>query len=801
MLYPDTTYSCSSGGDPAAIPFLKHEDLVAFHARHYHPSNAYFFTYGNLPFRKHLRFIQHTVLKDFCRIDPGTDVEPQPRWTTPRAKEVHYPLEKSEDPSKRCQVALAWLAADIGESFEILVLTLLERILLGNAASPLRKALIESGLGAALSDGTGFDPDNRDTLFACGLKDVASTSADAIATLVLDTLRELVSGGIDPQLVEAAIHQIEFHKREITNAPYPYGLKLLLSLSGTWFHGGDPARALDFEADMVRLRRDMTGGGLFEDRIQRYFIDNPHRVLLTLVPDHTMAQREDDRVSEELRQIRSAMSDADVGRVKTDAAALSTYQSASEDVSLLPTLEIADIPGDVVSIPESDEFPDIPAACYSQPTAGILYFHGFAGVGMLPAELMPFVPFFAYALPKVGTALRSYDEMANRIDTFTGGIRLNANARTGYHEVTDCIPCVSIGGKCLVRNEDRMFDIIQELISRHDFSDLSRLKHLLMEYRAGLASMVIPDGHRMALSLASRNFSKTNTTNEMWHGIHQLKTIKDLTADLADDVLRSLSGRLTEIGGRILAAGNLRLALVGEDDSVRKAGGPVDALLGAAAHPGSDTGGSGFTSPMVDMADFRPREGWTTSSAVSYVALVFPTVRLAHEDAAVLSVISKMLRSLYVHREVREKGGAYGGYAMYGTESGLLSLASYRDPHIASTLSAFGNAALFVQSGDYTDEDVKEAILQVCSEIDRPDPPGPAAIKAFSRKIVALSDDMRLAFKTRLLAVTRSQVLDAGKRYFSDIEEKAAVAVISGTDQLEAANGRLSGNPLRLHEI
>lgn len=33
-------------GDPKEIPNLTHEQLVKFHATHYHPSNARFITYG-----------------------------------------------------------------------------------------------------------------------------------------------------------------------------------------------------------------------------------------------------------------------------------------------------------------------------------------------------------------------------------------------------------------------------------------------------------------------------------------------------------------------------------------------------------------------------------------------------------------------------------------------------------------------------------------------------------------------------------------------------------------------------------
>lgn len=156
---------------------------------------------------------------------------------------------------------------------------------------------------------------------------------------------------------------------------------------------------------------------------------------------------------------------------------------------------------------------------------------------------------------------------------------------------------------------------------------------------------------------------------------------------------------------------------------------------------------------------------------------------------------------MYLHREIREKGGAYGGFALYSPEDGLFSFASYRDPHIIATLNAFDNAAAFIRTGKFSDEDVNEAVLQVCSEIDKPDPPGPAARKAFYRKMVALSDEMRIRFKTELLSLTRSQVMQAAEKYFDRKNTQKAVAVISGEDKLTAANEKLAGNPLKLYRI
>jgi hypothetical protein len=796
-LYPSTTYRFNSGGDPGEIPSLTHDQLKEFHRRHYHPSNAFFYTYGNLPLKDHLFFIEAKVLKGFKQVDPDTDVASQPRWMQPQSVSYPYPFDKNEDATKKCQVCTAWLTADIKDTFEVLVLTLLEQILLGNSASPLRQALIDSGLGSALCDGTGFDADNRDTLFVSGLKDVASSDAEQIERIIIGVLRDLAENGIDKTLIESAIHQIEFHRKEITNSPYPYGIKLLLTFSGSWFHGGDPVKILNFDADLVRLQKELAGGAFFENRIKKYFLDNPHRVTMTLVPDQEMASNENNRLRLELDRIKKDLSPSDVDRIKQDAEALMRLQETEEDIACLPTLGRNDIPPSVPSVKKTATDDAMQATHYNQATSGIFYFAAAAGGGALPRQLMPLAPFFCYAASRMGTAVHDYAEMARRIDAYTGGIGLSTHARTRFDGPGDCIPFVSFNAKCLFRNQDQMFDIIQELLHQPDFSDLTRLKNLLLEYRAGLESMVIHNGHRLAISLASRNLSSTRRLSEIWNGVHQLQAIKGLVDGINDDKLQSFSRDLAAIGEILFRRNNFKMALIGEDSTLTDARASAKLLYSGFRDSQED----GFKAPAITLDAGNIREGWSTSSAVSFVALAFEAVRMEHEDAAALSIISKILRSMYLHREIREKGGAYGGFALYSPEDGLFCFASYRDPHIISTLKAFDNAAAFIRSGSFGEEDVNEAILQVCSEIDKPDPPGPAARKAFYRNIIFLTDDMRAQYKSRLLNLTRKQVMQAAEKYFDGDEEKKAVAVISGEEQLKAANEAMDDHPLKLHRI
>lgn len=794
-LYPDTTYGFNSGGDPAEIPNLTYEDLVKFHKRHYHPGNAYFFTYGNFPLEKHLEFIEQNYLSRFSEILPGTDVATQKRWDVPRRAKYYYPIEPGKPRAKKSQVCLAWLVADIRQPFEILTLSVLENVLLANPGSPLRMALMESGIGSTLSDGTGYDAENKDTLFSCGLKDVDESDADAVEELILETLKKLCETGIERRLVDSALHQIEFARKEVTNTPYPYGLKLLLRFFGDWIHGGEPSLALKFDSLISRFLSKLDEG-LLENTIKKYFLENRHRVRITLAPDPELDRKQREMENKKLEKIKAGLSPSDYKRMIQDAETLARLQEEEEDVSCLPTLELTDITPDIKIIEPSGIMDEPAVETYEQPTSGIFYFTGACGISGVSDDLLPMLPFFCHAMTRTGTKSCDYVELARRIDEHTGGIGFAVSAGNRFSEpIGGCLPMLTFSGKCLSRKIDDMFALFEMLLTESSFTDLDRIKTILLEVKTQMESAVIANGHRLALSLAARNFSTTSALNELWHGVHQLRALKDWCKDLTDRKLEEISGQLLKIASAVFNQKNIRCAIIGEARDIQRAKQSLPGLFNRL--PLSDK--YGFQPPEIDLKNTLPKEGWATSTAVSFVGRAVKSVSLEHPDAPALAVSAKIAKSLYLHREIREKGGAYGGFSTYQPEDGLFFFASYRDPHILSTLSAFDGAARFLASGGFSDTDIKEAILQVCADIDHPDPPSTAATKAFYRRLAGLDDDLRKRFKNSLLGIRKQDIISVAKKYL--VENRGGEAVISSRDRLDNANQTLEGEKLVIYDL
>ena len=799
-LYPDTTYRNNSGGEPSEIPTLKYQDLKNFHAKYYHPSNSYFYTYGNLPLEETLAFICEKVLDEFDAIQVDSQVPAQPRWDSPRKRTQAYAYADPEDISRKYQACVAWLTCDVKDSFEILVLTILEQILLGNSSSPLRKALIDSSLGSALSDSSGFDPENRDTLFTCGLKDIAKDSVKKVEKVIFSTIKNLADKGIDPRMIDSAIHQIEFYRKEITNTPYPFGIKLLLDIAGTLIHDGDPVSCINIDDDLNTLKENLQKGGFLEAKLKQYFLLNPHRVLFTLKPDASLEEKTLKKTKKELKNLLKKMGPKDLEKIRKDAEKLEALQEKDEDVSALPTLELIDVPHEIEIIrPDVIKTVDF-ATTYDKATSGILYFTCPVGAGRISTDLYALVPFFCRAFTSSGTKKTSYDKMAELMDLYTGGISLIPYSGSYFSKEAESHSFLALQGKALDRNVDKMFDLIREFLESYGFQDIERLKNLLLQYQAGMEAAIVSSGHRYAISLASRHLSKASYINELWHGILQYQFIREITDQLAanrDKTLGALSEKLVRIARSILKKGNMKPALIGGKEAIIRSEKQILSIHEALSN---DTESSFFT-PAMGYDETVPFDGWYTNTSVSFVGQSFKTVQINHEDSPGLAVIAKILRSLYLHREIREKGGAYGGFAVYNTEEGLFSFGSYRDPHIQRTLDVYKKACDFIISGDFSETDVKEAILQVCSEIDKPETPGPAAMKAFYRDITKLDDTIRRKFKDALLQLNKKRIKDIAETYFSCDDRLKGTAVISSKTNLEQANAGLSGKPLTLFKI
>src|SRR5690606_19901217 len=82
-LFPTTTYHFNSGGDPEQITRLTYQDLKNFYKKHYHPSNAVFLTFGDIPASEHHDKMHRFALSRFTRKDQKIEIHDEQRYCAP----------------------------------------------------------------------------------------------------------------------------------------------------------------------------------------------------------------------------------------------------------------------------------------------------------------------------------------------------------------------------------------------------------------------------------------------------------------------------------------------------------------------------------------------------------------------------------------------------------------------------------------------------------------------------------------------------------------------------------------------
>uniref|UniRef100_UPI003D1C14E3 insulinase family protein n=1 Tax=Geoalkalibacter halelectricus TaxID=2847045 RepID=UPI003D1C14E3 len=684
---------------------------------------------------------------------------------------------------------------DIADGFERLALDLLSILLLGNPAAPLYKALLDSRLGSNLAPGSGYHDDYRTTLFAAGLQGTDPEHAEAIEKVVLETLEEVARRGFSRERIEGVIHRFEFGHREVTGDSYPYALMLCMRLLGPWMHCGDAVSALRISTHLERLRKELEAGPFFENLIRRQLLDNPHRVTLTLRPDPEQKRREEQQTAERLAAIQATLTAQDRQRLVEEARLLKEVQEAEEDLSCLPSLELSDIPAEEPTVPSTSSTESgLCVQWFAQPTNGIGYFIAHLDASALDPEHQPYLPLFCSLLTQIGAAGLNYMEMAERIEAGTGGIAASTEILEDPRDTSRFQALVQIRGKALVRNQDKLFGILSDIFAAPDFSDRDRLRTVLGQIKTTLENSIPSSGHSYAARAAAARLSPAARLRETWSGLELIGLTKK-TAELKDEALDEFAGRMQAIAAALLRRNQLSCALVAEERDFEKIRPALNTFLAGLAPQATEP---------VAPPTFNPqpvRLGWIASVPVSFVTRVFPTVPFTHADSGGLLVLAKLLRASYLHREIREKGGAYGGMSSANPETGLMSLLSYRDPHLVRTLRVYDEAAHWAAAGRFSDQEIKEAILAVFSELDRPLSPGGRGYREFANTRQGLTLEMRQDLRHKVLATDRTALQRLAQTYLVEGRARSAVSVLAGEDLLRKANAELGGEGLEIRKI
>ena len=786
-IFPGNIYAHDAGGDPEAIPQLTYEQFKAFHRTFYSPSNARIFLYGDIPAADHLAFLAG-MLSGFEKIDVESSISSQKKRQKPVYVRGAYPLSKEETTERKTAVNCAWLLAENTDFETSLLLKITCGLLVGSSAGPLYKALIDSRLGEDLSPVTGLEDDFKQMVFTVGLRGTDADNAPLIEELIFETLRKIYESGFDSALIEGAIHQVEFHGKEITRGAMPYGIALMDAAYHTWLYDGDPLVGLNFSRVISLVRKKWEENPkIFQDMVKKWFLENQHRVISLLEPSKTYNEERDKAFKQKMGALKASLSTEELENIRKEADSLRRFQAtpdAPEAAATLPRLNISDLPRTIDIIPTDKTIRnDIKILQHDIFTNGIAYLDIAFDVAHIPDDLQPYLPLLAKLMTGMGAAGLDYEAMAKRIALKAGGLscHLTAGATTdGRHNWQKMIFQV----ESLYRNVEEAVKIVSDILAAGDLSHRERMYDLTAERKNDLHASVVPSGHVFAGRAAAAMLSLPAYRDEQWHGRTQLRFISRIAEESKADN-RELREKLTDLRKMVFRRERLTLNMTADAEGL--------AILSEAAAmiTGQLGGGEEKCAPEIPLLS-PAYLGIAIPAQVSYVAKAFKAPSYADPLAASLFIAAKLLSNDYLYKHIRVQGGAYGGMCQYEPAGGILAFLSYRDPHIVRTLQVYNDAPNFLAGEMVKRENLEKAIIGTIGALDKPMDPATRGYVSMIRDFTGLDDGLRLNLRHRILDMTEKVLVEDMARFFTTAEKSSSVVVVYGEERrLREANAAL----------
>jgi presequence protease len=787
-LFPTTTYHFNSGGEPSDIPDLTYQQLLDFHARHYHPSNATFMTYGSFPVAEHQARMQELALNQFSRQALDLSIAPEKRYVEPL--QISSRFASDEDiATPRSQVVLGWLLGSVKDLDATMDAQMLSSALLDNSASPLRHALETSSLGTAPSEICGFEEAMSEAIFVCGLEGCKPENAEQIQSLILSVLEKVSKDGVPVSQLESILHQIELSQREVGGGRFPYGLQLMVKSLSPALHSADPFKVLNVEPALERLREKIKDPSYIPDLAKSLLLNNKHRVLLTANPDSKLAEEQESQEKARLKKIESSLTDAQKQNIIDLTEALRQRQETEDNPEVLPSVNVNDAPKEL-KYPEYRKL-DIngtSASFFPTATNGLVYQQVVIEIPEMDQTLIDDLPLFCDILNEVGINDLDYLQAQELQASVSGGIHAQLSCRSPQDNLQGLNSFLVLSGKALYRNQAAFSRLLFDTFSGARLDEYHRLRELVAQIRAHREAGITQSGHRLAMQAASAGSSVYANLEHRWDGLQGVRNIIALDAALTNDnEIKNLAGRFAKIK-KLINKAPRQFLLINEEENINVAMQTLAPLWqGVPVNTGCGQLHVNFEPTVVNQA-------WTTSTQVNFCAKSYMTVSSGHEDAAVLTVLGHFLRNGFLHNAIREKGGAYGGGAAFAADSGTFRFYSYRDPRMAETLDEFDQSLKWLQNAKHDSRQVEEAILSVLSDIDRPDSPAGEAIITWFGELHGRSVEKRKAFRKQVMSVTLEDLQRVARQWL--VPDQANTAVITHAATLEKYNDTNPENKL-----
>ncbi|KAL7156785.1 hypothetical protein ABFS83_02G032600 [Erythranthe nasuta] len=786
-LSPDNTYGVDSGGDPQVIPKLTFEEFKEFHRKYYHPSNSRIWFYGDDDANERLRILsEYLDMFEANSAPEESRVDYQKLFSKPVRIVEKYPAAEGVDLKKKHMVCLNWLLSETPLDLETeLALGFLDHLMMGTPASPLRKILLESGLGEAIVGG-GIEDELLQPQFSVGLKGVSDDDIQKVEELIMTTLKKMAEEGFNSDAVEASMNTIEFSLRENNTGSFPRGLALMLRSMGKWIYDMDPFEPLKYQGPLKELKARIAEEGskaVFAPLIEKFILNNQHRVTIEMQPDSEMASRDEATEKENLEKLKASLTVEDLAELARATHELKLKQETPdppEALKCVPSLSLQDIPKNPIHIPtEVGEINGTKVLQHDLFTNDVLYAEVVFKMSSLKQELLPLVPLFCQSLLEMGTKDLDFVQLNQLIGRKTGGISVYPFTSSVRGKEDPCSHIIARGKSMSGRAED-LFNLFNRVLQDVQLTDQKRFKQFVSQSKARMENRLRGSGHGIAAARMDAKLNVAGWISEQMGGISYLEFLQDLEKKVDDDWL-GISSSLEEIRNTLISKNDCIINLTADGKNLKNTEKYVSKFLDMLPNT------SPVASPSWNARLPLTNEAIVVPTQVNYVGKAANLFETGYQLKGSAYVISKYLNNSWLWDRVRVSGGAYGGFCDFDTHSGVFSFLSYRDPNLLKTLDIYDGTSNFLRELEMDNDALTKAIIGTIGDVDSYQLPDAKGYSSLSRYLLGVTEEDRQIRREEILS-TRLEDFKEFADVVEAVKDKGVVVAVASPDDVEAAN-------------
>lgn len=780
-LYPDTSYSVESGGDPACIPDLSYEDFVGFHKKLYHPSNSYIYIYGDCDMEERLEYLDREYLSKYDAISVDSEIPVQKPFDTKARREAEYSVTADEGCNGKTYLAYNVSVGSFEDKELYLAARVLDYALFSAPGAPVKQALIDAGIGEDIM--CYYESDLRQPMYTIAAKNTDADKEEQFLAIIKDTLSGLAQNGINKDALLAGINSMEFSYREADFGRFPKGLMYGLSLMGTWIYDEErPFDRLAQNASFEFLKNNIDTG-YFEGLVKKYFLENNHASVVVLHPVENLTARTEAEVASKLAAYKASLSAEELEALVNKTNALKEYQSepsTEEELKTIPLLSREDISKEVQPLYNDIQTVNgVTLDRHNIYTNGIGYMNLSFDIANVKDEDLSYVGLLGEVIGYISTDKHSFDELSNEIDKHTGGISPDFGTYQKINDFDDVNARFSIRCKALSDEYKTAFELIKEMMFESKYDDGKRLKEILAEVKLRLQSRMVSNGHSTAVNECCAQFSPITRYSVLTSGVPYYNFIAELY-DNFEEHKEEITAGLERMTEQIFVKDRLIVSLTGDDEVYGKVKPELEAFIGSLPD-------GGFEPAVRNFSFEKKRIGYKTASQVNYVARCGDFTKAGIKYSPSLKVLKTILGYDYLWLNVRVKGGAYGCMNGYGL-SGTSFFCSYRDPNVVETDRIYDGIEEYVREFDADEREMTKYIIGTFSEMDIPLTPSGKGGRSFDAYMRGADEEYYKKDRLGVLETSKEDINKLADTVKAVLDE-GYLCVVGNGDRIEESSG------------